>query len=73
MQARRPGIGWEATELIDHGDSVVVRTRFYAEGRGSGVPVEAIVFIVWTVRDGKAVSARGFFDRGEALAAATSA
>jgi ketosteroid isomerase-like protein len=65
--------GWEATELIDQGDSVVVRTRFHAEGRGSGVPVEAIVFIVWAMRDGKAVSARGYLDRDEALAAATSA
>jgi ketosteroid isomerase-like protein len=45
--------GWEATELTDAGDSVVARTRFYAEGRGSGVPVEAIVYIVWRVRDGK--------------------
>jgi len=65
--------GWEATDLIDLGDSVVVRTRFHAEGRGSGVPVEAIVFIVWAMRDGKAVSARGYLDRDEALAAASSA
>jgi uncharacterized protein len=63
--------GWEATELIDAGESVVARTRFYAEGRGSGVPVEAIVYIVWVVRDGKAVSAHGYLDRDEALAAAT--
>jgi ketosteroid isomerase-like protein len=62
--------GWEATELIDAGESVVARTRFYAEGRGSGIPVEAIVYIVWVVRDGKAVSARGYLDRDEALAAA---
>jgi ketosteroid isomerase-like protein len=65
--------GWEATDLIDLGDSVVVRTRFHAEGRGSGVPVEATVFIVWGMHDGKAVSARGYLDRDEALAAASSA
>jgi ketosteroid isomerase-like protein len=64
---------WEATELIEAGDSVVARTRFVAEGRGSGVPVEAIVYIVWVVRDGKAVSSRGYLDRDEALAAAAAA
>lgn len=62
--------GWEATELIDQGDCVVARTRFFAEGRASGVPVEVVVFIVWNVRGGKAVSARGYLDRGAALAAA---
>jgi ketosteroid isomerase-like protein len=62
--------GWEAGELIDAGESVVARTRFYAEGRASGLPVEATVYIVWVVRDGKAVSARGYLDRDEALAAA---
>jgi len=62
--------GWEATELIDAGESVVARTRFYAQGRGSGIPVEATVYIVWVVRDSKAVSARGYLDRDEALAAA---
>jgi ketosteroid isomerase-like protein len=61
---------WEATELVDAGDSVVARTRFVAEGRGSGVPVEAIVYIVWVVRDGKALSCRGYLDRDEALTAA---
>ena len=62
--------GWEASELIDAGESVVARTRFHAEGRGSGIPVEATVYIVWVVRDGKAVSAHGYLDRDEALAAA---
>ena len=63
--------GWEATELVPLGDSVVARTRFFAEGLGSGVPVEATVYIVWTVRDGKAVSSRGYLDRDEALAVAS--
>jgi ketosteroid isomerase-like protein len=62
--------GWQATDLIDAGESVVARTRFYAEGRASGLPVEATVYIVWVVRDGKAVSAHGYLDREEALAAA---
>ncbi len=65
--------GWDATELISVGDSVVARTRFYGEGRGSGVPVEAIVFIVWTFRDGKAIGSRGYLDRDETLRAADAA
>jgi ketosteroid isomerase-like protein len=64
--------GWEATELIDVGESVVARTPFFAEGRESGVPVEATLFIVWTMRDGMAVSSRGYLDRETALEVAAS-
>jgi ketosteroid isomerase-like protein len=36
-------------------------------GRGSGVPVHLHPASVWEVRDGKAVSYRGYLDREEAL------
>ena len=36
--------GWEPQEFVDLGDHVLVATRFFAEGRGSGVPVEAMVY-----------------------------
>ena len=39
-------------------------------GRGSGVPVHLHPASVWEVRDGKAVSYRGYLDRAEALRAA---
>lgn len=64
------GFGFEALELIDEGDIVIARTRFFGEGRGSGVPVELVFFVVWTVRDGRAVRARSYLDRDAALAAA---
>ena len=62
--------GWEPQEFLDHGDHVLVATRFIAEGRGSGAPVEAMVYNVWTVRQGKAVRVHGFMSRARALEAA---
>ena len=62
--------GWEPQEFVDLGDHVLVATRFFAAGRGSGVPVEAMVYNVWTVRRGKAVRVYGYLDRSRALEAA---
>ena len=62
--------GWEPQEFVDRGDDIVVATRFFAEGRGSGAPVEAMVYNVWTVRQRKAVRVRGFLSRSDALEAA---
>jgi ketosteroid isomerase-like protein len=62
--------GWEPQEFVDLGDHVLVATRFFAEGRGSGVPVEAMVYNLWTVRRGKAVRVFGYLDRSRALEAA---
>jgi ketosteroid isomerase-like protein len=62
--------GWEPQEFLDQGDHVLVETRFFAAGRGSGVPVEAMVYNVWTVRQEKAVRVRGFLSRSKALEAA---
>jgi ketosteroid isomerase-like protein len=62
--------GWDPQEFVDLGDHVLVATRFFAEGRGSGAPVEAMVYNVWTVRQGKAVRVHGYLSRPEALEAA---
>lgn len=62
--------GWEPLEFVDLGDHVLVATRFFAAGRGSGVPVEAMVYNVWTVRLGKAVRVFGYLDRSRAVEAA---
>jgi ketosteroid isomerase-like protein len=62
--------GWEPQEFVDVGDHVLVATRFFAEGRGSGVPVEAMIYNLWTVRRGKAVRVFGYLDRSKALEAA---
>ena len=73
FQTMREAFGdflWEPQEFLDHGDHVLVATRFVAEGRGSGVPVEAMVYNVWTVRRGKAVRVSGYLSRAQALEAA---
>jgi ketosteroid isomerase-like protein len=62
--------GWDPQEFVDLGDHVLVATRFFAEGRGSGAPVEATVYNVWTVRQGKVVRVRGYLSRPQALEAA---
>jgi ketosteroid isomerase-like protein len=59
-----------AEEYIDAGDQVVVRTRQKSRGAGSGVPVEADIYYVFTVRAGKTVRVAVFNDRSEALEAA---
>jgi ketosteroid isomerase-like protein len=62
--------GWEPQEFLDHGDHVLVDTRFFAAGRGSGAPVEAMLYNVWTLRRGKAVRVHAFLSRSQALEAA---
>jgi ketosteroid isomerase-like protein len=62
--------GWEPQEFEDFGDHVLVATRFSAEGRGSGAPVEARIYNLWTIRRGKAVRVHGYLSRPEALEAA---
>jgi ketosteroid isomerase-like protein len=62
--------GWEPQELVDLGDHVLAETRFFAAGRGSGIPVEAMIYNVWTIREGKVARVRGYLDRSEALEAA---
>jgi ketosteroid isomerase-like protein len=52
------------------GDTVLVRVRFSARGRGSEVPIEQLVFHVIEVRDGKLATVRGFLNEAQAREAA---
>ena len=62
---------WEPQELIDAGDKVLAFIRTTARGKGSGVEVEAHVWNLWTIRDGKLVELTYFGDdRAAALKAA---
>jgi ketosteroid isomerase-like protein len=65
---------WDDYELIpeefaDVNDRVVVTVRFRARGRGSGVQVDARLYDVFTLRDGKIVRMDQFAERSEALEA----
>jgi ketosteroid isomerase-like protein len=51
------------------GDRILVLARHRGTGRGSGVPVDAPVGHVLTLRDGKVIEWRAYLDRAEALEA----
>jgi ketosteroid isomerase-like protein len=60
----------ELIEIIDMGEDVVVVVRLSARGGGSGVPVAQELGVVWRFEGNKAVRARSFTSRAEALEAA---
>jgi ketosteroid isomerase-like protein len=65
------GANVEVEEVIDAGDRVLVLIRFGGRGKMSGVDVEALVWNLWTFRDGEPVGWTYFGEgRAEALEAA---
>ena len=60
----------EAFEFLDAGDRVVVLARAVGIGRESGIEITQDEAHVWTVRQGKMLSATAYLDRAKALAAA---
>lgn len=62
--------GFEAEELIDSGDSVVVHVHQWGRGKSSGVEVDNRFWQVWTMRDGKVVRATNHTEKTDALQAA---
>jgi ketosteroid isomerase-like protein len=63
-------IAVEPLEFIDAGDHVVVLTRLFGRGVGSGVNVDLATYNVLTFRDGKVARRRLYTDRADALEAA---
>jgi ketosteroid isomerase-like protein len=61
----------EVEELVDLGEHVLARTRHHGRGKGSGAEVEQQIFQLWTLRDGKIVRARMYYDQAEAFEAAS--
>jgi uncharacterized protein len=59
----------EVEDLVDLDDHVLAAIRQRGRGRGSGVEVENQVFQLWTLRNGKVVQARMYYDQAEALEA----
>jgi uncharacterized protein len=63
---------FEIRELRDlGGGKVLACLRQYGRVRGGTVPVEASIFHLWTVREGRAVRAEMFRTEAEALEAAS--
>jgi ketosteroid isomerase-like protein len=46
---------YEPEKLIDLEGRILVRVRFFARGRGSGVELETKIGQLWTLKDGRAV------------------
>ena len=72
---RRFETAWEkldvaAEEFIDAGERVFVAAHFWGTGRASGIPVDARLYEVYTLRDRKIVRVDEFTDREAALKAA---
>jgi ketosteroid isomerase-like protein len=62
--------GFEASEVIDVGDKVVVIGRLFGKGKASGVRVGQPMAGIWTVRDGRIVRGEiGYTDRRVVLKA----
>jgi ketosteroid isomerase-like protein len=60
----------ELEEIIELGDVVVVVIRLSARGGESGVPVAQELAVVWRFEEGRAIEARSYTSREEALGAA---
>jgi ketosteroid isomerase-like protein len=59
----------EAAEIVEAGDSVLVRVCQRSVGAASGVPTEIQYFTVWTFRGRKVIRLESFPERAEALEA----
>jgi ketosteroid isomerase-like protein len=57
------------TEIFESGATVVRVGGFRGRGKGSGVATRASAAIVWSFRDGKAISAGMYQSKAEALEA----
>jgi ketosteroid isomerase-like protein len=59
----------EANKVIDRGDKVLVIGHQYAEGKGSGVPMDMPLWTVWTFRDSRVTELLVTGHRAKALEA----
>jgi len=63
-------IRWDAEEILDFGDKILVTAKLTGHGSGSGVAVSAPVFQLFTLRRGFVLRQEDFLDRSEAAEAA---
>ena len=61
--------GTEAERFIDRGDDVLVYAREHGRGARSGATVSGRIFVVVTLRNGKVLRYREFYDEAAALEA----
>ena len=61
---------WEAEEIIDGGERLMVALKLRAAGKSSGIEGEVRLYQAWTIRDGKLARLESYLTREEALDAA---
>ncbi len=61
---------FQAEEMVDAGDSVVVRVHQRGRGKETGAQVESDAWQVFALRNGKIVHCRGYETKAQALEAA---
>ncbi len=62
--------GSEAERFVDCGDDVLVFAREHGRGVTSGASVSSRIYVIFTLRDGKILRYREFYDEDAALEAA---
>ena len=60
----------EPEQLVDAGDKVLARVHYRGKSKGAGVEVEAHIFHVFTMRDGRGVRVEVYGDERQARKAA---
>jgi ketosteroid isomerase-like protein len=60
---------FDPQELLDAGDQVVAVVAVRGRGKSSGIVAEAVMYQVWTARNGRLVRLESFVDRSQALEA----
>jgi uncharacterized protein len=58
---------WEPQHFLEADNKVVVLVHSHGRGRGSGLEMARDAAMVWTVRDGRAVSVRFYIEQTKAL------
>lgn len=64
------GLRFEPRSFREEGDTVVVEAASSGTGSGSGVPLEWIVYFMFSFRSGKIATSRAFLNERDALEAA---
>lgn len=61
--------GFKVQEIDENGDRILVTVRVTGRGKGSGVEINARLFHLWILRDGRAIRFEIYNDRDQAEAA----
>jgi ketosteroid isomerase-like protein len=63
-------IEWDAEEIADCGDRLLVALRLRGSGRTSGIEAEMRIYQAWSIRNGRLVRLESYLTREEARKAA---